>query len=98
MKKVTIELYTWEGKFWPFEIKTVCSECTVNHSVIKRTIKELNSNVEIEFIQKPWLDNWFKVLLRGVWHAPIIFVNRKLLSQERTIKKEELKNEIMKYL
>jgi len=29
----------------------------------------------------PWLDNWWKVILRGGWHAPILTVNKRVFSQ-----------------
>jgi glutaredoxin len=99
MKKVKIELYKWEGKFWPFEIKMHCGECSLNEGVIKQAIEEFGEDsTYIDFIEKPWLTNWYKVILKGGYHAPIVLVNGKVIGQEKVLTKERIKDEIMKVL
>lgn len=97
MVKVVVDLYKWEGKFFLFKIKSKCGECSLNEKIIDSVSSELeNLGIEVELRKHPWLDNWFKVLFKGGYHAPIILVNGKLLKQEKVITREELKDRIIK--
>ena len=97
MTKIIIDIYKWEGKFFPFEIKTKCGECSLNTSVIKSVIDEMSKQgIEIEFKEHPWLDNWYKTILKKGYHPPIILLNGKLLKQEKVLTREELKDAIIK--
>lgn len=94
MNKITVELYTWSGTFFPFKIKTSCGECSLNRKVIQSVIDELP--FEVEFKEKPWLNNWYKLLLKGGHHAPIVLVNNKVIEQEEVITREKLKEALLK--
>lgn len=97
MAKITIDIYKWEGKFFPFEIKTKCGECSLNTSIIKSVVEEMkNQGIEVLFNQYPWLDNWYKTILKGGYHPPIVMVNGRVLKQEKVLTKEELKDAIIK--
>ncbi|MFT4244562.1 MAG: glutaredoxin domain-containing protein [Candidatus Woesearchaeota archaeon] len=91
ISQITITIYKWEGSFFPFTIKQQCGECSLSLRVIKHIIEQVEKEgIEIKLIEKPWLNNWFKVLLKGAWHAPIIFVNNTLVSQGDVISQEQL--------
>lgn len=95
MSKVRIDLYKWEGKFFPFEIKTHCGECTLNNGIIESVILELQKEgIEIEFNVNPWLNNWYKLIFKKAYHAPIVLINGKLLKQEKVVTREELKDAV----
>lgn len=91
---IKVELYKWEGSFFPFKIKNHCGECSLNKKVIESVIEELP--FDVEFKEKPWLNNWYKILHKGAYHAPIILVNGKLVKQEEVITREELKTALLK--
>jgi len=89
MPKVEVIDYKWMGKWGPFKIKTKCSECDFNTALIKDMMNKEFKGRGITFEIKPWLDNWFKVILRGGWHAPVITVNGKVYAQGIVIKRKE---------
>lgn len=85
---IEIELYKWAGKWGPFKIQSECDECTVAYGQLKK-LKEKYPN-DVSFQSFPWLNNWFKVLLKGGYHPPITMVNGKLFHQHS--KKDPLPN------
>lgn len=93
---ILITIYKWEGSFFPFKIKQQCGECSLSLKVIKHVIEKVKKEdgVEINLIEKPWLNNWYRVLHKGAWHAPIIFVNNELVSQGDVVSQELLLNTI----
>ena len=98
MTKILIELYKWEGSFFPFKISSKCGECSLNTTIIKNVIEEIKEeeNISIEFKTYPWLDNWYKTILKKGFHPPIVFINGKLLKQKEVLTREELKDAIIK--
>ena len=80
--KVKITIYEWAGKKGPFRINSKCDECDIGIPLVKDIVKRVDRDrgrVRVEV--KPWLDNFFEVLWKGGWHAPIILVNGKIFSQ-----------------
>ena len=94
MAKVNVTIYKFEGKFFPFEIKQECGECNLSLRIIKDVIKEFGK--DIEFLELPWLTNWYKPIWKGGWHAPIVMVNNKILSQGIVVDRDELRSKIIK--
>lgn len=94
MAKVTITIYKYEGKFFPFEIKEECGECSLSLRIIKDVIEEFGEN--ITFLEFPWLTYWYKPIVKGGWHAPIVMVNGKILSQGVVVDRDELRSKIIK--
>ena len=99
--KVKITIYEWAGKKGPFKITSPCKECGVGIPLIKSLAKEIDSGrgkVRVEV--KPWLDNFFEVLWKGGWHAPIILVNGKIFSQgiipDATLLRKTIRRELSK--
>lgn len=78
---VQITQYKWEGSWGPFRIKIPCGECSASEGIIEDVIKTEFAGADIQFEVLPWLDNWYKPLLKGGWHAPIVLVNGRLVSQ-----------------
>lgn len=80
-KPVRLTLYKWAGRFGPFKIKIPCGECALTEDVIEDTlIKEL-AGIDVEFKTHDWLTWWYIPILRGGWHAPIVMVGKKVVSQ-----------------
>lgn len=79
---VTIRLYKWAGKWGPFKVNIPCGECALTEDVIEDTIAFELASARVKFEVKEWLTYWWEPLLKGGgWHAPIVFVGKKLVSQ-----------------
>jgi hypothetical protein len=78
---VKITQFKWAGKWGPFKRDGVCAECDLTTGILKDMMKNEFKNQDVEFLIKPWLDNWIFCLLRGAWHAPIIMVDGKKFYQ-----------------
>ncbi len=84
-EKVKIVQYKWAGSWGPFKIKIPCGECSLTEGIIKDVMEKEFPQYKIEFDVLPWLDNWFRVLCKGGYHAPVIFVNGRLVGQGRAL-------------
>lgn len=98
MHKLNIKQYKWAGKWGPFTIKIPCGECSANEDIIKDTIEKDFAREAISFQVLPWLNNWWSILLKGGWHAPVITINGKVVVQGRVIDRGLLGYEIRKEL
>ncbi len=83
--KIKIVQYKWAGNWGPFKIKIPCGECGLSEGVIEHVIKDQFPDVDIDFEVLPWLNNWYKPILKGGWHAPIVEVNGKMIAQGKVI-------------
>jgi glutaredoxin len=90
--------YKWAGKWGPFKIKIMCGECSISESIVENILKKKFPNEKIDFKVLPWLDNWYKVIWKGGWHAPIITVNGKIISQGKVLDFHLLEAEIRSQL
>lgn len=83
--QVHIIQYKWAGSWGPFRIKIPCGECGASEGVIADVIQtdfaEEHERGDIVFEVRPWLDTWWKPLVKGGWHAPIVLINGSLVSQ-----------------
>lgn len=80
-----IILYRWAGSWGPFSVKIPCGECSLTKDVILDTIKEELKGLPVELEMHDWLSEWWRPLLRGGWHAPIVMVEDKVISQGRAL-------------
>ena len=78
---VKIKLYRWAGKWGPFEVNIPCGECSLTVDVINDTIVTELAGISVELETYDWLSIWWKPLRQGGWHAPIVIVEDKLVSQ-----------------
>ena len=87
MNKLPIKVYVyrWAGSWGPFKIKIPCGECTLTKDVILDTIEKELSGIAIELELREWLSEWWKPLLKGGWHAPIVIVGSKVISQGKAL-------------
>ncbi|MEM7592633.1 MAG: glutaredoxin domain-containing protein [Cyanobacteria bacterium P01_A01_bin.83] len=81
MYKVPITLFRWAGAWGPFKVKIPCGECTLTKDVILDTLQQELAGIPVELEIREWLTEWWKPLLKGGWHAPIVMVDRKVISQ-----------------
>lgn len=78
---VKISLFRWAGKWGPFSVKIPCGECTLTKDVIYDTMKMELSGIPVKLEIREWLTEWWRPLLKGGWHAPIVIVEGKVISQ-----------------
>ncbi|MEM9495673.1 MAG: glutaredoxin domain-containing protein [Pseudomonadota bacterium] len=79
---VKLMLYKWEGQWGPFKVKIPCGECALTEDVIKDTLAFELANAKVDFETKEWLTYWWEPLFSGGgWHAPIVLVDGKVVSQ-----------------
>ena len=80
-ESIKVKVYRWGGEWGPFKAKIPCGECTLTADIIQDTLaKELKEyDVEVETVD--WLSHWWEPILAGGWHAPIVMVNEKIISQ-----------------
>lgn len=80
-KPVKVTLYRWAGAWGPFKVKIPCGECALTKDVIKDTLETDLAGIPVELDIREWLTEWWKPLLKGGWHAPIVMVEDKVVSQ-----------------
>ena len=80
-KPVKVTLYRWAGSWGPFRVKIPCGECTLTKDILKDTFDNELADVPVELEVKDWLSHWWEPLKMGAWHAPIIVVDDKVISQ-----------------
>lgn len=81
MSSVSITVYKWAGRFGPFKVKIPCGECTLTLDIIKDVLNSELNHITTEIKTLEWLSNWWKPLIKGGWHAPIVMVEDKIISQ-----------------
>ena len=78
---VKVTLYRWAGSWGPFKVNVPCGECALTTDVITDTFENELSGVTVELETLDWLSNWWKPLTAFGWHAPIVMVEGKVVSQ-----------------
>lgn len=78
---VEITLFRWAGAFGPFKVNIPCGECSLTVDVIKDTLAHELAGIPVELDSREWLTEWWVPLRRGGWHAPIVLVEDRLVSQ-----------------
>lgn len=80
-KPIKITLYKWAGSWGPFKVNIPCGECTLTKDILTDTFANELAEVPVELEVKDWLSHWWEPLKRGAWHAPILLVEGKVVSQ-----------------
>ena len=78
---IKITLYKWAGKFGPFKVTIPCGECTLTTDIIKDVLPNELNGIAVELITLDWLSHWWQPLFKGGWHAPIVMIENKIISQ-----------------
>ena len=78
---VNITVFRWAGAWGPFKVNIPCGECSLTHDIIQDCIATDLAGIEVELDLRDWLTEWWKPLPKGGWHAPIVLVNGKVISQ-----------------
>ena len=89
-KPINISVYRFAGKFGPFKVKIPCGECTLTGDIIKDTLDTELAGISVELVTKDWLSFWWEPLIKGGWHAPIVLVEGKVISQGVALNRAKL--------
>ena len=81
MAPVKVTLFRWAGAWGPFKVRIPCGECALTLDVIRDTLETELAGIPVELDVREWLTEWWKPLFRGGWHAPIVLVEGKVISQ-----------------
>lgn len=81
MKPIKITLYRWAGSWGPFKVNIPCGECTLTKDILQDTFDTDLAGIPIELEVKDWLSYWWEPLKFKAWHAPIVVVEDKVISQ-----------------
>ncbi len=80
-KPVNITVFRWAGAWGPFKVNIPCGECSLTKDIIQDCIDSDLSEINVVLEMRDWLSEWWKPLPKGGWHAPIVLVDGKLVSQ-----------------
>lgn len=78
---VRVTLYRWAGRWGPFSVKIPCGECSLTTDVLNDTFARELEGIPVELDTREWLSEWWRPLRAGGWHAPIVMVEGKVVSQ-----------------
>ena len=78
---VNITVFRWAGAWGPFKVNIPCGECALTHDIIQDCIETDLAGIEVKLDLRDWLTEWWKPLPKGGWHAPIVLVDGKVISQ-----------------
>ena len=78
---VNITVFRWAGAWGPFKVKIPCGECALTKDIIQDCIDTDLTGIDVELDMRDWLTEWWKPLPKGGWHAPIVLVNGRIISQ-----------------
>ena len=81
MEPIRITVYRWAGAWGPFKVNIPCGECSLTKDVIADTITTELAGVPVDLDIRDWLTEWWKPLPKGGWHAPIVMVEGRIVSQ-----------------
>ena len=81
MQPVEVTVYRITGQQGIIKVPhRYCEECDLTVQLVQRVINELD-NPGVTLTVRPWMLWFWKPLLRGGWHAPIVTVNGRIVSQ-----------------
>ncbi len=89
-RPVKLTLYRWAGAWGPFKVTIPCGECSLTRDVIADTIDSELANVPVDLDVRDWLSEWWRPLARGGWHAPIVMVEGRVVSQGTALNRGRL--------
>ena len=80
-KRVNITVFKWAGSWGPFKIKIPCGECALTRDVIEDCVKSELEGIPVDVEIHDWLSEWWRPLVKGGYHAPIVMVEGRVISQ-----------------
>ena len=79
--RIEVVIYPITGRQGFFNVPhTWCEECDLTIQTLKTVLADLKDD-QIGLRVLPWMLYWWKPLWRGGWHAPILTVNGRIITQ-----------------
>ena len=72
-----------------------CGECSLTLDVITDTFETELAGVPVALDVREWLSEWWKPLLKRGWHAPIVMVEGRVVSQGHALNRGVLTEAII---
>ena len=95
-RPVRVTLYRWAGKWGPFKVRIPCGECALTKDVLVDAFETDLAGIPVELDVRDWLSEWYRPLPKGGWHAPIVFVEDKIVSQGHALNRGVLTEAVIK--
>ncbi|MBU2532438.1 MAG: glutaredoxin [Alphaproteobacteria bacterium] len=95
-RPVKILLYRWAGKWGPFKVNIPCGECTITGDIIRDTIENELAGIPVVLETRDWLSHWWRAMLKGGWHAPVVMVDGKVIAQGAALNRGVLAEQVVK--
>ncbi|PMH44526.1 glutaredoxin [Vibrio sp. 10N.286.49.B3] len=95
-KTIKMTLYRWGGSWGPFKVTIPCGECTLTKDILQDTFENELNGIPVELEVKDWLSHWWEPLKMGAWHAPILVVEGKVISQGEALNRGVLVQSVVK--
>lgn len=94
-QSVEVTLYRWAGSWGPFKISIPCGECSLTRDVIRDTLQHELAAIPVDLTMRDWLNCWWQPLIKGGWHAPIVMVDGKVISQGNALNRGLLTQKVI---
>jgi len=78
---INVTVYRWAGQWGPFKVKIPCGECALTTDVLNDTFANELAGIPVNLEVREWLTEWYRPILKGGWHAPIVMVAGRIISQ-----------------
>ena len=82
---VNVTVYRWAGAWGPFKVSIPCGECSLTGDVIADTFANELKGIPVHLEMLDWLSHWWRPLPKGGWHAPIVMVAGRIISQGKAL-------------
>lgn len=82
---VKVTVYRWAGAWGPFKVSIPCGECSLTGDVISDTFDNELRGIPVTLEMLDWLSHWWQPLPKGGWHAPIVMVEGRIISQGKAL-------------
>jgi len=83
------------GAWGPFKVTIPCGGCSLTLDVITDTFETELAGVPVALDVREWPTEWWKPLRKGGWHAPIVMVEGRVVSQGHALNRGVLTEAII---
>ena len=90
LQPIKLTLYPWAGSWGPFKVNIPCGECTLTKDILADALENELAGIPVQIETKDWLSHWWEPLKVGAWHAPIVIIEGKLVSQGEALNRGAL--------
>lgn len=97
MEAIKITVFRWAGSWGPFKVTIPCGECSLTKDVILDTMAKELQGIPVALDMRDWLSEWWRPLLKGGWHAPIVMVEGRVIGQGSALNRGVLTQAVIEH-